>query len=248
MYEGLIEGKFLQESVTQDLFLNGYKSDSKNNFVPASDEDQAENVLGKKRSQKVGPTIADDIKTAALWAVFFSLIVIFLYIFIRFRNWQFGLGAVVALAHDVIIVIGLYSLLYTIMPFSMEINQAFIAAILTVVGYSVNDTVIIFDRIREYRQFIKTRERIDIYNDALNSTLARTFSTSFSTFIVLLAIFIFGGEAIQGFIFALLIGVVVGTYSSLFVATPIVFDTVKQKLSASVTKIKSREYLGGKKK
>ncbi len=248
MYEGLKEGKFLQESVTQDLFLNGYKSDSKNNFVPASDEDQAENVLGKKRSQKVGPTIADDIKTAALWAVFFSLIVIFLYIFIRFRNWQFGLGAVVALAHDVIIVIGLYSLLYTIMPFSMEINQAFIAAILTVVGYSVNDTVIIFDRIREYRQFIKTRERIDIYNDALNSTLARTFSTSFSTFIVLLAIFIFGGEAIQGFIFALLIGIVVGTYSSLFVATPIVFDTVKQKLSASVTKIKSREYLGGKKK
>lgn len=202
----------------------------------------------RESSHKVGPTIADDIKVAALWAIFFSLIAIFLYIFVRFRNWQFGLGAIAALAHDVLIVIGLYSLLYNFMPFSLEINQAFIAAILTVVGYSVNDTVVVFDRIREYLQFSKTRDKKLLYNEALNSTLSRTFNTSVSTFIVLLAIFLFGGEAIQGFVFALLIGIVVGTYSSLFIATPVVFDSVKHKTVESVSKQKNREYLGGKKK
>lgn len=202
----------------------------------------------RESSHKVGPTIANDIKVAALWAIFFSLLAIFLYIFIRFRNWQFGLGAIAALGHDVLIVIGLFSLLYNFMPFSLEINQAFIAAILTVVGYSVNDTVVVFDRIREYLKFSKARDKRLLYNDALNSTLSRTFNTSASTFIVLLAIFIFGGEAIQGFVFALLIGIVVGTYSSLFIATPIVFDSVKHKMVESVSKHKNREYLGGKKK
>lgn len=180
----------------------------------------------KKSSQKVGPTIADDIKVQAIWAILFSLLVVFIYIFIRFRNWQYGLGALIALVHDVLIILGLFSLLYSIMPFSLEIDQAFIAAILTVVGYSINDTVVVFDRIREYTGLYPKRDRASIINSALNSTLSRTFSTSLSTFVVLLTIFLFGGEVIRGFVFALLIGVVVGTYSSLFIATPVVYDTV----------------------
>ncbi len=178
-------------------------------------------------SHKVGPTIADDIKRTAVLVIFASLLIIFLYILARFRNWQFGLGALAALVHDVIIVIGLFSLLDGIMPFSLELDQSFIAAILTVVGYSINDTVVVFDRIREYVGLQKKRERRDIINSALNSTLSRTFSTSLSTFFVLLAIFVFGGDVIRGFTFALLLGVVVGTYSSLFIATPVVYDTVK---------------------
>ncbi|HKK59082.1 MAG TPA: protein translocase subunit SecDF [Salinivirga sp.] len=189
-----------------------------------SDQDKK---VGRMSSQKVGPTIADDIKTSAVYAVIFSLIIIFLYILIRFSNWQFGLGAVAALLHDVLFILGIYSLFYTIMPFSMEIDQSFIAAILTVVGYSINDTVVVFDRIREYLGLYKKRGRKEILNTALNSTLARTFSTSLSTFVVLLTIFIFGGEMIRGFIFAMLVGVAVGTYSSLFIATPVVYDTVK---------------------
>ncbi len=183
----------------------------------------------KMSSQKVGPTIADDIKVAAVWAILFSLIIIFLYILLRFRNWQFGLGALAALTHDVIIVLGLFSILYGFLPFSLTIDQAFIAAILTVVGYSINDTVVVLDRIREYLGLHPKAQRKDVYNSALNSTLSRTFSTSLSTFVVLLAIFIFGGEVIRGFIFALLIGVVVGTYSSLFIATPVAYDTIKHK-------------------
>jgi len=179
-------------------------------------------------AHKVGPTIADDIKKQAVIAVLFSLIVIFLYILLRFRNWQYGLGAIAALAHDVTIVIGMFSLLYGIMPFSLEIDQAFIAAILTVVGYSINDTVVIFDRIREYLGIQKKRERKEVINAALNSTLSRTFSTSFSTFIVILVIFIFGGDVIRGFTFALLLGVLVGTYSSVFIASPIMYDTLKK--------------------
>jgi SecD/SecF fusion protein len=186
-------------------------------------------IVGKMSSQKVGPTIADDIKVDAVLAIFFSLIVIFLYILVRFRNWQFGLGALAALVHDVLIVLGIFSLLKSFMPFAMEVDQAFIAAILTVVGYSINDTVVVFDRIREYLGLHPKRDRTENYNDALNSTISRTVSTSLSTFVVLLSIFIFGGEVIRGFIFALLIGVVVGTYSSLFIATPISFDTIKRK-------------------
>jgi len=186
-------------------------------------------TIGKMSSQKVGPTIADDIKVDAVWAILFSLIVIFLYILIRFRNWQYGLGALAALVHDVLIVMGIFSILKSVMPFSMEIDQAFIAAILTVVGYSINDTVVVFDRIREYLSLHPKKDRVENYNDALNSTISRTVSTSLSTFIVLLAIFIFGGDVIRGFTFALLIGVVVGTYSSLFIATPIAYDTIKRK-------------------
>jgi len=179
-------------------------------------------------NQKVGPTIADDIKRQAVVAIFVALLFMFLYIILRFRNWQYGFGAIAALIHDALLVLGIFSLFYGLMPFSLEIDQAFIAAILTVVGYSINDTVVIFDRIREYIKIYPKRERTEIMNLALNSTLSRTFSTSFSTFIVLITIFIFGGEVIRGFVFALLIGVVVGTYSSLFIATPVVFDTLKR--------------------
>lgn len=196
-------------------------------------------------SQKVGPTIADDIKVASVWAILFSLLIMFLYIFMRFKTWQFGLGAIAALTHDVLFVLGLFSILANVMPFSMEINQAFIAAILTVIGYSLNDTVVVFDRIREHMREHKSKDRKSLLNGALNSTLSRTFSTSLSTFIVLLAIFLFGGEVIRGFIFALLVGVVVGTYSSLFIATPVVFDTVKDEEKEVLT---SKEYKGGKKK
>jgi len=187
-------------------------------------------------SIKVGPTIANDIKRQAVVVIFASLVIIFVYILSRFRNWQYGLGAVGALFHDVLIVIGLFSLLDGIMPFSLELDQSFIAAILTVVGYSINDTVVVFDRIREYVGLQKKRERKGIFNSALNATLSRTFSTSLSTFFVLLAIFIFGGDVIRGFIFALMIGVVVGTYSSLFIATPIVYDTIKRDETSRLLK------------
>ena len=180
--------------------------------------------VGIMSSQKVGPAIADDITTSAVWAVLAALLVIFLYILLRFRNFAYSVGALVALAHDTVIVLGLYAILWKIMPFSMEIDQAFIAAILTVIGYSINDTVVIFDRVREYNRLYPKRDRKQNINDALNNTLSRTFSTSMSTFVVLLAIFIFGGETIQGFVFALLVGVIVGTYSSLFIASPIAYD------------------------
>ncbi len=198
----------------------------------------------RQSSRKVGPTIADDIKVAAIYSIIFSLLIMFFYIFVRFKNWQFGLGAIGALAHDVIITLGMFSLLYGYLPFSLEIDQAFIAAILTVIGYSLNDTVVVFDRIREYIREHKRGSIKELYNSALNSTISRTVNTSLSTFLVLLAIFIFGGEVIQGFIFALLIGVFVGTYSSLFVATPIVYDTLR--VTEKVEKKKS-EYKAKKK-
>ncbi len=185
---------------------------------------QVNENVGIMQSQKVGPAIADDITTSAVWAVLAALAVIFLYISIRFRNFAYSVGAVVALFHDTVIILGLYAILWKIMPFSMEIDQAFIAAILTVIGYSINDTVVIFDRVREFNGLYPKRERERNINEALNTTLSRTFSTSLSTFIVLLAIFLFGGESIRGFVFALLMGVVFGTFSSLFVASPIAYD------------------------
>ena len=209
--EGLLfEGckPFLSENITFDDFR--------------STDSNAE--VGIMSSQKVGPAIADDIKTSAVWAVLAALVVIFLYILLRFRNFAYSVGAIAALAHDTVIILGLYAILWKIMPFSMEIDQAFIAAILTVIGYSINDTVVIFDRVREYNGLYPKRDKHININDALNNTLSRTFSTSMSTFVVLLAIFIFGGETIQGFVFALLMGVIVGTYSSLFIASPIAYD------------------------
>ncbi|HEY5592943.1 MAG TPA: protein translocase subunit SecDF [Paludibacter sp.] len=177
-----------------------------------------------KSSQKVGPTIADDIKTSAIWAVVLAILAIGLYIWVRFRDIGYGLGGIVSLSHDALITMGIFSLLYSIMPFSMEIDQSFIAAILTVVGYSINDTVIIFDRLREYISLYPKRDRKVNMNDAINHTLGRTFSTTMTVFIVLLAIFLFGGETIRGFIFALLFGVCIGVYSTVFNASPITYE------------------------
>jgi SecD/SecF fusion protein len=181
----------------------------------------------RQSSEKVGPTVADDIKIQSAWAILFSLIGIFIYIFVRFRNWQFGLGGIAALVHDAIFTLGMFSLLWGIMPFSMEINQAFIAAILTILGYSINDTVVIFDRVREYVGLYRKRDKVEIINLSINATISRTINTSLTVFFVLLVIFIFGGESIRGFTFALLIGVVTGTYSTIFIATALVYDTTK---------------------
>ena len=210
LYSGLSD--YIGE-ISIDDFVNG-------------DEDKQVGIMS---SFGVGPTIADDIKKNSFLAVFGSLIIVFLYILIRFKNWQFSLGAVSAVFHDVMVVLGIFSITYTFMPFDMEINQAFIAAILTVIGYSLNDTVVVFDRIREYRNINKSWEVTKTVDNALNSTLSRTLNTSFTTLVVLVSIFLFGGESIRGFMFALIVGVLVGTYSSVFVATPIMFDTLKEK-------------------
>ncbi len=178
---------------------------------------------------KVEPTIADDIKTSAIYAVLGSLLVVFLYILLRFRKISFSLGAVIAVFHDVLIVLGIFSILYKFMPFDMEIGQSFIAAILTVVGYSLNDTVVIFDRIREFAGIHVKRNYNEVVDKALSSTLGRTINTSLTTLLVMLAIFLFGGDSIKGFMFALIVGVLVGTYSSLFVATPVMYDTSKKE-------------------
>lgn len=175
-------------------------------------------------SQKVGPTVADDIKTSAVWSILFGCALMFIYILVRFRKWQFGLGATLALIHDVALILSIFSIFNGILPFTLEINQDFIAAILTVMGYSMTDTVVVFDRIREYLGIHPNMDKKLVINNALNSTLSRTLNTSLTTFFVLLAIFIFGGDVIRGFTFALLVGIVVGTYSSLCIAAPVVVD------------------------
>lgn len=180
--------------------------------------------VGIMQSQKVGPAVADDITTAAIWAIIAALIGIFIYILIRFRNFAYSVGAIAALAHDTIIILGLYAILWKVMPFSMEIDQSFIAAILTVIGYSINASVVIFDRVRENNNLYPKRDRAVNINNAINSTFGRTFSTSMSTLVVLLAIFCFGGETIRGFVFALVMGVIVGTYSSVCIASPLAYD------------------------
>ena len=221
------------DSIIKDIIYTGCKpfyakkdltvSDFKNTTNISPNESE-EHIIGIIESQTVESTIADDIKKSAVWAILAAILVIFLYIFIRFRNIAFSIGALVGLAHDTIIILGAYAILGGVMPFSMEIDQSFIAAILTVVGYSINDTVVVFDRVREYNGLYPKRDlRLNI-NNALNDTLSRTFSTSMSTFVVLLAIFCFGGESIRGFVFALLLGVIVGTYSTLCVATPLACD------------------------
>jgi SecD/SecF fusion protein len=201
LYRGLVNGGFLA-NVDYDKFVTDYRTSS----------------------QKVGPTISDDIKNDAIIAIVISLIAIFLYIMVRFNNWKFGLGGVLSLAHDTIITLGMFSLFHGVFPFSLEIDQAFIAAILTVIGYSINDTVIVYDRIREFLHIHPKRTLHDNMDQAMNSTLRRTMNTSLTTIMVLLIIFIFGGANIRGFIFALLIGIGIGTYSSIFVASPMVFE------------------------
>ena len=163
----------------------------------------------------------------------FSLLAIGLYITFRFKKWQWATGATAALAFNALLVIGIFSLLYGLLPFNLEVNQAFIAAILTIIGYSINDTVVVFDRIREYLKLYPKRDLKENVNNAINSTLSRTLNTSGTTLVTLLAIFFFGGETIRGFIFALLLGVVIGTLSTLFVATPIAYDLVKGQRKAA---------------
>jgi SecD/SecF fusion protein len=185
-------------------------------------------------SNKVGETVSADITIKAFYAILFSCLLMFVYILIRFKKWQYGLGAVAALIHDVLVVLSVYVIFENVMPFSLEINQDFIAAILTVMGYSMTDTVVVFDRIREYlsernKTDLDPAERNSVINYALNSTLSRTINTSLTIFFVLLAIFVFGGDTIRGFSFALLIGIVIGTYSSICIATPIVIDFDKKK-------------------
>jgi SecD/SecF fusion protein len=189
-----------------------------------------ENPLGLVASRQVGPTVADDIQKTAVWAVLFSLLGIFIYLLVRFNKWQYSFGAVVAVIHDAVIVMGVFSLFNGVLPFSLEVDQAFVAAILTVIGYSLNDTVVVYDRIREFfgAKSHAKMNKVQILDSALNQTLGRTFNTSMTTLVVLLVIFLFGGEVIRGFVFAILVGILVGTYSSLFVATPILADTAKK--------------------
>lgn len=212
------------DNEVEELLYQGLK---KANYIGDVSADTFSKV-NLQSTQKVGPTISDKLTRDAILAVLFSLVLIFLYILVRFDSWQYGLGGVISLAHDAIITMGAFSLLYGFLPFSLEIDQAFIAAVLTVIGYSINDTVIIYDRIREYRHLYPKRGLADTMDHAMNSTLRRTFSTSLTVLIVLVAIFIFGGTSIKGFTFALLIGIGVGTYSSVFNAAPIVYDTITQ--------------------
>ena len=217
--------KYLPAGMTYQEFLDG-SGDAK---------------IGKMRSSKVSPTIADDIKKSSVWAVLGSLVVVFLYILFRFKKWQFSLGAVAAVFHDVLIVLGIFSLTWKFMPFSMEIDQAFIAAILTVIGYSLNDTVVVFDRIREFLNEHTSWSFGETINKSLNSTLSRTLNTSVTTLVVLLAMFVFGADSLRGLLFALIVGVLVGTYSSLFIATPIMYDTAKKGDAAESLKKKVKE-------
>ena len=199
-----------------DITLDGFKNTQ-------------DDVNGIISADKIGPAIAKDMTTGAFFAIIFSLIAIGLYITLRFKKWQWATGATLALIHDAFIVIGMFSLCYAFMPFNLEIDQAFIAAILTIIGYSINDTVVIFDRIREYNVLYPKRNVRENINNALCSTLARTLNTSGTTLVTLLAIFIFGGATIRGFVFALLVGVIIGTYSSLFIATPLAYDMLPAK-------------------
>ncbi|MDO4497505.1 MAG: protein translocase subunit SecF, partial [Bacteroidales bacterium] len=180
-------------------------------------------------TQKVGPSIAEDITRGAIIAIVFALIAIALYILIRFRNWAFSIGAVIGLAANVLVILGVYSSFWTISPFSMEIDQAFIAAILTVIGYSINDIVVVFDRIREVNNLYPNKKIYDVINDALNATMPRTLNTSISTLLVLLVIFFFGGASIQSFIFAMLLGVVVDPLTTIFLAVPTAFSFLSKK-------------------
>ncbi|WP_417130262.1 protein translocase subunit SecDF [Phocaeicola sp.] len=218
LYNALKEGNLLGEGTTLEIFID-------------RDNRTGGSIIS---SQKVGPSIADDIKTSAVWSVVLALIAIGLYILIRFSNIAFSIGATVALMVDTVLIIGAYSLCYGWMPFSLEIDQTFIGAILTAIGYSINDKVVIFDRVREFIGLYPKRDRTQLFNDSLNTTLARTINTSLSTLIVLLSIFILGGDSIRSFAFAMILGVVIGTLSSLFVAAPVAYLTMGHKMPKQV--------------
>jgi len=220
LYESLKEGNLLGEGTTLDIFID-------------RDNRTGGSIIS---SQKVGPSIADDIKTSAIWSVLFALIAIGAYILLRFRNIAFSIGATVSLVVETVLIIGMYSLCHTWAPFSLEIDQTFIGAILTAIGYSINDKVVVFDRIREFRTLYPKRDRFQLFNDSLNTTLARTINTSLSTLVVLLCIFILGGDSIRSFAFAMILGVVFGTLGSLFCAAPVAYLTLGSKLPEEETK------------
>ena len=221
LYNALKEGNLLGEGTTLEIFID-------------RDNRAGGSIIS---SQKVGPSIADDIKTSAVWSVVLALIAIGLYILIRFNNIAFSIGATVALMVDTVLIIGAYSLCYGWMPFSLEIDQTFIGAILTAIGYSINDKVVIFDRVREFIGLYPKRDRTQLFNDSLNTTLCRTINTSLSTLIVLLSIFILGGDSIRSFAFAMILGVVIGTLSSLFVAAPVAYLTMGHKMPKQVGEV-----------
>jgi SecD/SecF fusion protein len=230
------EGVDVDKEVNEKLFNSLKKYYSANmtyeNFINSYDGKK----VGVLQSSKVGAAISADIKTNSFWAVIGAMLVVGLYLVISFRKWQYSLGAIAAVLHDVIFVLGVYSLLYKYMPFHMEMDQHFIAAILTVIGYSMNDTVIVFDRIREFLAGNIKGNFKDVVNASINTTLSRTLNTSLTMILVLLIMFIFGGESIRGFIFAMLIGIVIGTYSSLFIATPVLVDTMNKKAIEDIEK------------
>ncbi len=196
-------------------------------------------------SQKIGPTVATDMRTKATWAVALSMLGMFIYIMLRFRNWELSLGAVIGLVHDTLLIFGVFSLFYSVMPFAMEMDQAFIAAILTVIGYSINDNVVVYDRIREYRELYPKRKISEVFNSAMNSTIGRTINTTLSTMVVLIVIFVFGSETIRGFVFAMMIGVIVGVYSTLCIASPISFLLLRKKVGGDVEISKVSDKLVG---
>ncbi len=212
----------VDDEMTKQLY-NGLKQFLGDNTL---NEFVKENLVN---TQKVGPTIADDIKVSSVWAVLISLLLVSIYIFIRFSDFGFSLGAMASLAHDLMWILGIYAILWGILPFSMEIDQSFIAAILTILGFSVNDTVVVFDRVRENQALYPKRDKKQVINEALNETLSRTFSTSMSLFVVLIAIFGFGGDTLRGFIFALILGTILGVYSTLFVAVPVAYDIIGRR-------------------
>jgi len=198
-------------------------------FLPAGTDVASFEKDHLRGSKKVIPTISDDLKTGAKWATFWSLLIIAIYIFIRFRDWRYSLGTIIALLHDVLITLAVFSFFKNIVPFPLEIDQHFIAAILTVIGFSMNDTVIVFDRVREYSNTMKGASKGEVINKAINDTLSRTIMTSLTVFLTILILFLVGGEVTKGFAFAMLIGIVTGTYSSIFVAAPILVDFAKDK-------------------
>ncbi|MDR2684240.1 MAG: protein translocase subunit SecD, partial [Prevotellaceae bacterium] len=234
LYNGLKQ--HLDSAVTQDMFVHRYVNN--NGVYELAKIEEGENY-GIQLSQNVGPTIASDMVTRAFWAVLFSLVVIFVYILVRFKNYSYSVGSVASLFHDAFFMIGIYAICYRFMPFSLEIDQSFIAAILTIIGYSINDTVVIFDRVRENLTLYPKRNMGEQMNNALNVTLSRTFSTSFTVILTLLAMFIFGGEVIRGFMFALLMGSLSGVYSTLFIAAPLAYD-LKRGQKGVVTEEKKK--------
>jgi SecD/SecF fusion protein len=216
------------QGVEQQVMTKLYEGLTKENLIPANttpDEFKSKYI---QSSQTVLPTISDDLKKGAIQATVISLLAIFLYILIRFRKWQYSLGTLVSLLHDVCVTLAVFSFFRGRVPFALEIDQHFIAAILTVIGFSMNDTVIVFDRIREYFRKSPNESKESIINRAINDTLSRTIMSSLTVFLTILILFIFGGEATRGFAFAMLIGVVTGTYSSIFVAAPILVDMDKK--------------------